>query len=84
MEATGIIRRIDELGRIAIPKIIRNQAGITEGDALEISFSYGKIHLEPYVPEQTLSFQKVKKDWNNMSKQERNDLITSLMHHIDD
>lgn len=36
MKATGIIRRIDDLGRIVIPKEIRRTAHIREGDPLEI------------------------------------------------
>ena len=36
MKATGIIRRIDDLGRIVIPKEIRKSMGIKEGDTLEV------------------------------------------------
>lgn len=36
MRATGIIRRIDDLGRVVIPKEIRRQLRINEGDPLEI------------------------------------------------
>lgn len=36
MNATGIIRRIDDLGRIVIPKEIRRNMGIHEGDPLEL------------------------------------------------
>ena len=36
MRATGIIRRIDDLGRVVIPKEIRRSMKIKEGDALEI------------------------------------------------
>ena len=36
MKATGIVRRIDDLGRVAIPKEIRRTMGIREGDALEM------------------------------------------------
>lgn len=36
MKTTGIIRRIDDLGRVIIPKEIRKSVGIKEGDALEI------------------------------------------------
>ena len=36
MKATGIIRRIDDLGRVVIPKEVRRTLGIREGDPLEI------------------------------------------------
>jgi stage V sporulation protein T len=36
MKATGIIRRIDDLGRIVIPKKIRRNMNIREGDPMEI------------------------------------------------
>ena len=36
MKATGIIRRIDDLGRVVIPKEIRRSLKIREGEALEI------------------------------------------------
>ena len=36
MKATGIVRRIDDLGRVVIPKGIRRTIGIREGDLLEI------------------------------------------------
>lgn len=41
MKATGIIRRIDDLGRVVIPKEIRRAVGIHEGEPLEI-FIEGK------------------------------------------
>lgn len=36
MKATGILRRVDDLGRVVIPKEIRRSLGIAEGDPLEI------------------------------------------------
>lgn len=36
MQATGIVRRIDDLGRVVIPREIRKKLGIKEGDPLEI------------------------------------------------
>lgn len=36
MKETGIFRRVDDLGRVVIPKEIRRQLRIEEGDALEI------------------------------------------------
>lgn len=37
MRATGIVRRVDDLGRIVIPREIRRSCHIKEGDPLEIS-----------------------------------------------
>lgn len=49
MKATGIIRRIDELGRIVVPKEIRGKLGIKEGDPLEFfTNKEGEIILVPY------------------------------------
>ena len=36
MKATGVVRRIDDLGRVVIPKEIRRTMRIREGDSLEI------------------------------------------------
>ena len=38
MRATGIVRRLDELGRLVIPKEIRRTLGWEEGDPLELYF----------------------------------------------
>lgn len=49
MKATGIVRRIDDLGRIAIPREIRRQLKIGESDPVEIFLSRdGEIILKPY------------------------------------
>jgi len=49
MKATGIIRRIDDLGRVVIPKEIRRSLGIKEGDPMEIfTTREGEILLKPY------------------------------------
>ena len=42
MKATGIVRRIDDLGRVVIPKEIRRTMRIREGDPLEIFVSNGR------------------------------------------
>ena len=41
MKATGIIRRVDDLGRVVIPKDIRRAIGIHEGEPLEIFIEGG-------------------------------------------
>lgn len=51
MKATGIVRRIDDLGRVVIPKEIRRTLRIREGDPLEIFVSRGsEIILKKYSP----------------------------------
>lgn len=48
MKATGIVRRIDELGRIVIPKEMRRTLSICEGDSLEIFADGEKLVLSKY------------------------------------
>ena len=51
MKATGIVRRIDDLGRVVIPKEIRRVFRIREGDALEIFTSReGEVIFKKYSP----------------------------------
>lgn len=51
MKATGIVRRIDDLGRIVIPKEIRRTLRIREGDPLEIFVDRdGEVILKKYSP----------------------------------
>ena len=51
MKATGIVRRIDDLGRVVIPKEIRRNMRIREGDPLEICVDRdGQIILKKYSP----------------------------------
>ncbi len=56
MKATGIVRRIDDLGRIVIPKEIRRTLRIREGDALEIfTDAQGGVIFRKYSPVGELS-----------------------------
>ena len=48
MKATGIVRRIDDLGRIVIPKEIRRTMGIKEGEPLEIFIEGNMICFKRY------------------------------------
>ena len=48
MKQTGVTRKIDELGRIVIPKEIRKNLGIRDGEALEIFTSEDSIILKKY------------------------------------
>ena len=55
MRATGIVRRIDDLGRVVIPKEIRRNLHIREGDPLEVYTEHDSVIFKRYDPSS---------DWN--------------------
>lgn len=50
MKSTGIVRRVDELGRVVIPIELRNKFGIVEKDPIEIFVDGTSIILKKYEP----------------------------------
>ena len=48
MRATGIVRRVDDLGRVVIPKEIRRNLGIHEGEPLEIYLENDAVIFRRY------------------------------------
>ena len=50
IKSTGIVRKVDELGRVVIPIELRRNLGISEKDALEIYVDADKIILKKYEP----------------------------------
>lgn len=50
MKSTGIVRKVDELGRIVIPKELRNTLDIQIKDPLEIFVEDQRIILQKYIP----------------------------------
>ncbi len=50
MKSTGIVRKVDELGRVVIPIELRRTLGIEEKDALEIYVDQDRIILRKYEP----------------------------------
>ena len=71
MKSTGVIRRIDDLGRIVIPKEIRKNLRIKEGDNLEVFIDNEDIILKKYS-----MMNKI----NDLS-QELTDAIYTFTHH---
>ncbi len=55
MKSTGIVRKVDELGRVVIPIELRRTLGIGQKDALEIYVDNDKIILKKYMPNMTCS-----------------------------
>ena len=50
MKSTGVVRRVDELGRIVLPKELRRTLDISEKDGLEIFVDEDTVILKKYVP----------------------------------
>lgn len=50
MKSTGIVRKVDELGRVVIPKELRRTLDIKEGDPLEIYVDGDRVVLRKYEP----------------------------------
>jgi transcriptional pleiotropic regulator of transition state genes len=50
MKSTGIVRKVDELGRIVIPVELRRTLGIEEKDSIEIFVDNDRIVLRKYQP----------------------------------
>ena len=63
MKATGIVRRVDDLGRVVIPKEIRRTMKINEGEPLEIFLQDGMICFQKYennvVSDMTVAIEKL-------------------------
>lgn len=50
MKSTGVVRRIDDLGRVVLPKELRRTLNVNEGDPLEIFIDGEQIILKKYQP----------------------------------
>lgn len=70
MKATGIIRRIDDLGRVVIPKEIRRNLGIREGDPLEIFRHEDGVCFKKYIPNKLEKVYDAFKDLADFAEEE--------------
>lgn len=70
MKAIGIVRRIDDLGRVVIPKEIRRNMDLKDGDALEILTNYN--NKEIVIRKYKKSFEQCAIDWFNSHQYEMN------------
>ena len=73
MKATGIIRRIDDLGRVVIPKEIRKNLRIKEGDNLEIF-----VHNEEVILKKYSMMNKI----NDLASELTDSIFTFMKHSI--
>ena len=54
MKATGIVRRVDDLGRIVIPKEIRDKLSIDDGAPMELYIFSDAVLFRKYIPDETM------------------------------
>ncbi|WP_404450790.1 AbrB/MazE/SpoVT family DNA-binding domain-containing protein [Virgibacillus necropolis] len=64
MKSTGIVRKVDELGRVVIPIELRRTLDIHEKDALEIYVDTDRIVLKKYKPSMTCQITGETSDGN--------------------
>ena len=82
MKATGAVRRIDDLGRILIPKEIRKAMRIKEGDPLEIfTTSEGEIILKSTEPNKMQEVE-VLDYFDSLGEEDKKKLIKTLMSNL--
>lgn len=67
MKSTGIVRKVDELGRVVIPIELRRSLGIEERDSLEIFVEGKQIVLQKYQPD--LEKQSVTKKLEELARE---------------
>ena len=80
MQVTGIVRRIDELGRVVIPKEVRRQLRIKEGDPLEIfTTREGEVVLKPFSP---LTLDDVVEIFREFDTPQQKELLKKLIEEI--
>ena len=80
MKATGIVRRIDDLGRVVVPKEIRRSLSVREGDPLEIFLDeQGGITFKPYRVDEGQILSSAIEQLYNMGQYERSEALKKLL-----
>jgi stage V sporulation protein T len=78
VKTTGVVRRVDDLGRIVIPKEIRNSLMIHEGDPLEMfTTEDGEILLKHYF-EKPKSLNNLLEDFEKLSAESQKEFVMKI------
>lgn len=84
MKGTGIIRRLDDLGRIVIPKDVRRTLMLKEGDPMELFMIEGGVAFKKYDPNKDVEsaiqgvIDMLKDDLTNLSRLQKQEVIKLL------
>jgi transcriptional pleiotropic regulator of transition state genes len=74
MKSTGMVRKVDELGRVVLPIELRRTLGVGQKDPLEIYIDGDKIILKKYTPnEERISVKNALKNFDKLTEEERKD-----------
>lgn len=92
MKSTGIVRKVDELGRVVIPIELRRTLGIEQNDSLEIYVDDNKIIFEKYIPNQVCSITGTDSESNfslldgdlTLSVEGARQLMTEIQKNLDE
>lgn len=82
MIKTGIIRRVDDLGRVVIPKEIRRMMRIKEGDPLEIFTTENGVIILKSVKPNKMQEIEVLDYFNSLGEEDKKKLIKTLMNNL--
>lgn len=83
MKSTGIVRKVDELGRIVIPIELRRVLGVAEGDAMEVFMDGKQIVLAKYMPNvEKLAVIEGLEQLSDLSESEQREIINRALNII--
>lgn len=82
MKATGIVRKVDELGRIVIPKELRDSKGLEEGTPMEIFIEGSNIILREYRPGRAEAIAKLEAMLKEVKNPEHKDAIIKALNEL--
>lgn len=77
MKALGIVRRIDDLGRVVIPKEVRDSQGWAAGQAMEMFLDDDKLVIQAYGKEQEK--QEILQQLNDVLKNTNNEEVVKVV-----
>jgi AbrB family looped-hinge helix DNA binding protein len=82
MKATGIVRKIDPLGRIVLPKELRDKLHLITDDPIEIFTDDDRIILQAYRPDHTDIADRLSRIIDDMASEQhpKEELIEALRH----
>ena len=84
MKATGIVRRIDDLGRVVIPRDIRHTLHIREGDPLELFIVDNGVCFYPYGKSLTQKLKDIEKEFDEVAGSKNKNRVQELIEELSD